>query len=53
MDSLGEFNSNYLSSYLKELYKDDFKHLNLSLEILKTRNPNKEILEDEKLKKGF
>ena len=43
IDSLGEFNSNRLSSYLKKLYKDDFKHLNLSMEILKTRNPNKEI----------
>ena len=42
MDSLGEFNSNYLSSYLKGLYKDDFKHLNLSEVILKTRNPNYE-----------
>ena len=40
MDSSGEFNSNRLSSYLKELYKDDLKHLNLSMKILRTHNPN-------------
>ena len=39
----GEFNSNRLSTYLKELYIDDLNHLNLSLEILETRNPNDEV----------
>ena len=55
MDSLGEFNSNRLSSYLKELYKDDLKHLNLSMKILEISQPQqcKEQFCDEKLKEGF
>jgi hypothetical protein len=41
-DKPGEFNSNRLRSFFKELYKDKghWNHINLIMEILKNENPN-------------